>query len=249
VVKNVTGFDLSKLICGSMGTLAALAEVTLKVLPAPETQRTFLLFGLDDSRALDAMSAALCLPHEISGSAHLPQAFAKRLGFDKSATLFRLEGPAPSVAARGESLTRDLIAHGRMEMLDAPSSHALWKRIGDVAPFALPDARPLWRLTLTPSHAAKAVLAIASKLSCEHLYDWGGGLVTLAVEGETQDAGASIIRPAAEQAGGRAILLRAPEAVRAAVPPLHPEPPPLAQLRSRVKDAFDPRRVLNPGRI
>jgi glycolate oxidase FAD binding subunit len=249
VVKNVTGFDLSKLVCGSMGTLAALAEVTVKVLPAPETVRTLLLSGLADGRAVAAMLQALGLPHEVSAAAHLPARFAKRLGFEKPQTLIRLEGPEPSVAARHLGLAQELASHGRMEALESGESRLLWKKIAGLAPFAMPDARPLWRISLPPAEAAKAVDALSSRLLFEHLYDWGGGLLTLAVEGEAADAGAAILRAAVEKLGGRALLLRAPVPVRSAVPPLHPEPPALTALAERVKEAFDPRRALNPGRI
>ncbi len=72
VVKNVTGYDLSKLIAGSFGTLAAATEVTVKTVPAPEETRTLLLSGLGDAEALAAMTAALAAPYEVSGAAHLP---------------------------------------------------------------------------------------------------------------------------------------------------------------------------------
>src|SRR5690606_9424529 len=72
VVKNVTGYDLPKLIAGSYGTLAVMSEVTVKVLPAPEKTRTVLILGLDDTRAAAALSEALGSPHEVSAAAHLP---------------------------------------------------------------------------------------------------------------------------------------------------------------------------------
>ncbi|MBM3525567.1 MAG: FAD-binding protein, partial [Alphaproteobacteria bacterium] len=72
VVKNVTGYDLPKLVCGAHGTLSVLTEVTLKVLPAPPKARTVLLFGLDEAAATRAMADALNSPFEVSGAAHLP---------------------------------------------------------------------------------------------------------------------------------------------------------------------------------
>ena len=98
VVKNVTGFDLSKLIAGSFGTLAVMTEVTFKVLPAPEKTRTVLVLGLSDQDAMKAMAKALGSSHEVSGAAHLPEAAAKGskvshvAGTGRSVTAFRVEG-------------------------------------------------------------------------------------------------------------------------------------------------------------
>src|SRR5690606_7011140 len=106
VVKNVTGYDLCKLLCGSHGTLAAMTDVTVKVLPRPEKTYTVLLFGLDDATAAQAMARALGSPHEVSGAAHLPAALTSGsevsyvAGAGGGVTALRLEGPGPSVEYR-----------------------------------------------------------------------------------------------------------------------------------------------------
>ena len=110
VVKNVTGYDLCKLLAGAHGTLAVLTEVTIKVLPAPEKSRTVLIYGLDDGGAILALSRALNSPHEVSGAAHLPAAVAARstvdfvAGSGRAVTAIRVEGPGPSVEHRCEAL-------------------------------------------------------------------------------------------------------------------------------------------------
>ena len=101
VMKNVTGYDLSKLLAGSWGTLAVLDEVSVKVLPAPDQTRTLLLHGLDDAAAVKAMCAAMGSPHEVSGAAHVG-----------GKTALRLEGVAPSVEARLKGLRELLAASG-----------------------------------------------------------------------------------------------------------------------------------------
>ena len=74
VVKNVTGYDVSKLLTGSFGTLAALTQITIKVLPAPETIETVLLTGLNEAAAVSAMSLAMNSSHEVSAAAFIPAA-------------------------------------------------------------------------------------------------------------------------------------------------------------------------------
>jgi glycolate oxidase FAD binding subunit len=251
VVKNVTGYDLSKVICGSHGTLAAMTEVTFKVLPAPEKTRTVLIFGLDDARAAEAMSAALGSPHEVVAAAHLPASIAVRSavsyvsGAGRGVTAVRVEGPAPSVEHRCTALREELARFGATEELHGMNSAKLWREIRDARPF-VGDPRPLWRLSLAPTEGPKAIARIARALQGEWFYDWGGGLVWLAVP-VSSDAGARVIRLALD--GGHATLIRADAAVRAAVPVFQPQPGPLAALARRVKESFDPKGILNPGRM
>jgi glycolate oxidase FAD binding subunit len=254
VVKNVTGYDLCKLMAGSYGTLAALTEVTLKVLPAAEKTRTVLLQGLDDAAAIRAMTQALASPHEVSGAAHLPAAVAARSSVAYVAktggavTAIRVEGPGPSVEHRCAALWQELAAYGASEELHSLNSRTLWREVRDVAPL-LPDAtRILWRLSVAPASGAAVIKAIDSR-QADHFYDWGGGLIWLA-RAPSPDAGEPGIRAAvARHGGGHAALMRAPDATRLAVPVFEPQAAALAALSGRVKESFDPRRILNPGRM
>src|SRR5207302_4811384 len=111
VVKNVTGYDLCKLMAGSFGTLAALEEVTVKVLPRPEALSTVMLWGLDPLPAVRALSRALASPHEVSGAAYLPApatAGLSSLSGSTAVAALRLEGPHPSVEFRRERLLAEL---------------------------------------------------------------------------------------------------------------------------------------------
>lgn len=251
VVKNVTGYDLPKLVCGSFGTLAVLTEVTLRLHPRPETERTILVEGLDDPAGLRLVATALGAPHEVTAGAHLPAPIAARLGLaGGSASLLRVEGHGPSVAYRAECLAALVVESGPRHVLEAEQSRSLWRAIGDADPF-LPLARhAIWRLSCVPSAAAAVVAAAARTLAFEHFFDWGGGLVWCAVRPEPGDAGAATLRAAlAANGGGHATLLRAPATLRASVPVFEPEPAALAALSLRVKESFDPRRILNPGRL
>jgi glycolate oxidase FAD binding subunit len=234
VVKNVTGYDLPKLLTGSHGTLAVMTSIVLKVLPRPETQETVVAEGLDDERAIAAMSLALQSTADVSATAHMPG----------DGTFFRLEGIAASVAYRREALKR--LLGGSLAVLGEADSAAHWLSMRDVSAFAGGSDRPLWRLSVVPSEAPATVARITARLECRHVYDWAGGLVWLEVS-PTEDAGAAIIRGAL--ASGHATLVRASEELRKAVDVFQPQAPALRALTARVKAAFDPRGLLNPGRM
>lgn len=255
VVKNVTGYDLCKLLCGSYGTLAVMTDVTLKVLPRPEKTYTVLLLGLDDRQALAAMTRALGSPHEVSGAAHLPASQAARSevsyvsGAGAGVTALRLEGPGPSVEYRCAALRRELADLGATEELHSRNSIALWRELRDVRPFVGQTDRIVWRLSVAPSDGPGVVAAIAAGGGVgEAIYDWGGGLVWLALPA-TGDGGAAQVRGAVAAAGGHATLMRAPLELRAAAAVFQPQDAATAALTARVKDSFDPQRVLNPGRM
>jgi glycolate oxidase FAD binding subunit len=252
VVKNVTGYDLCKLMAGSWGTLAAMTEVTIKVLPRPETEETLTILGLDEAGAIQAMSVAMGSPCEVSGAAHLPAAVAHRVaGSARAVTALRLEGVTVSVVHRRRTLRTLLRPHGALGLMDEQESRAFWRKVRDVAAFAA-DApagqRPVWRISTAPSKGAELGAAIASQTEGEVLYDWAGGLVWVALAA-SDDGGAAAVRRAVAACGGHATLIRAPAAVRAAVDVFEPQDQAVAALTKRVKESFDPNGVLNPGRM
>jgi len=234
VVKNVTGYDLPKLLTGSHGTLAALTSVILKVLPAPETEETVVLTGLDDAQAVEAMSLAMQSACEVSAAAYVPG----------EAVHLRLEGIAASVAYRRDQLARAL--KRPVEVMAAKSSAATWKAIRDAAIFAENPRHPLWKISVAPSEAPGIVRSLKDKLDIRYLLDWAGGLVWVEVP-PAPDASEALVRGSISQ--GHATLIRAPEATRAAVDVFQPQPAALAALSARVKESFDPRHILNPGRM
>ena len=253
VVKNVTGYDVCKLLAGSYGTLALMHEVTVKVLPAPERTRTVLVFGLEPAAALDALGAALGSAHEVSGAAHMPAEIAARsavsyvAGAGAAVSAVRVEGFPASVEARCEALRALLGPFGAVEELHSKNSATLWREIRDVRAFA-GDSRPLWRLSVPPASGAAAAARAAEAADVRALFDWGGGLLWLAVDG-APDAGEVPVRAAAMAVGGHATLVRADAPTRAARAVFQPQATGLAALSTRIKRAFDPTGVLNPGRM
>ena len=233
VMKNVTGYDLSKLLAGSWGTLAVLDEVSVKVLPAPDQTYTLVLHGLDDEAAVRALCAAMGSPHEVSGAAHLP-----------GKTLLRIEGVAPSVDARLKGL-RELLG-GKADELGTLESRALWRDIRDVRPLAVSSDSIVWKISCPPTEGPAIVARIRAHRSAEAFYDWSGGLVWLSLPASL-DADHALVRGSVRN--GHATLIRAPDAVRAAVAVFQPQSQALAALSHRIKESFDPKGLFNPGRM
>lgn len=229
VVKNVTGYDLPKLITGSWGRLAAITELTLKVLPAPRLRLTLGVAGLDPAAAVAAMARAMGSAAEVSAAAHVPN----RQG--SSLTLIRLDGFPSSVEARAAIVGR--LVDGIAPLADQEAA-TLWTAIASATD--LPAGVPLWRI-VAPAAQMPGVIA---SVTGDWMMDWAGGLLWLASAEDPQ-----AIRAAAERAGGHAMLVRADAAMRAAVPALHPQPKPLAALEERVRRAFDPAGVFETGRF
>jgi glycolate oxidase FAD binding subunit len=252
VVKNVTGYDLCKLLAGSYGTLAVMTEVTFKVLPRAESSLTLLATGPDEPTLLALLRAATGSPCEVSGAAYLPTLAAGRSQVaavgraGRGVAAIRLEGVPPSIAYRSGELQRLLARPGvAFATLDHADSLTLWREIRDVG--LLTRERPLWRLSVAPT-AAGELAGWAAELTHERLYDWAGGLIWLAVkEGWAREA--ATVREALAGRGGHATLVRGPAWLRAEIEPFEPQPPALRALTERVKRSFDPKGVLNPGRM
>ena len=247
VLKNVTGLDLCKLLTGSHGTLAVLTEITLKVLPVPERRATLVVRGLDAVRGVAALAAALGSPYGVSAAAYVPAVLAHRVpGLAGAAALVRLEDFSSFVAYRSERLRAELAAFGPVEVLDEAATLAAWAAVRDALPLAGEEGA-IWRVSVRPSAGPGVAAALEQAFGTRWFLDWGGGLVWIA--GPATAAAHDAVCAAARAAGGTWLLMRAPEALRAAVAVIPPEPAPLAAIARRVKAAFDPKGILNPGRL
>ena len=248
VLKNVTGLDLCKLLTGSHGTLGVLTEITVKVLPAPESTGSLVIRGLDAAQGVAALSAAMGSPYGVSGAAWLPAWAADAvpaLGAG-SAAVIRMEEFAPSVIYRLGRLADDLAAFGTAQILDDGASRTVWKAIRDVTPIEISPGEAVWLVSTRPSLGPR-VLTAASAAGARGFLDWSGGRVWLA--GPGTEALHTAIADAVRVQGGTWTLMRAPEPLRAAVDVVPPEVAALAAITRRVKGALDPAGILNPGRL
>ncbi len=234
VMKNVTGYDLVKLMAGSFGTLGVLSEVSLKVLPKTDAIASLMIYGLSDDGAVAAMSKALGSPFEVSGAAHVNES-----ADGVAVTFIRVEGFEASVAYRLAQLTDLLAGRGEIVTLtDHDKVAAQWRDIRDAKSHHA-SGDDIWRLSVKPSDAP----AIAARMprGTRVTYDWAGGLIWAGTDSGTD------LRAAIGPFNGHATLIRADEATRAALPVFHPEPAPLAAISHGLRAKFDPRGILNPG--
>jgi glycolate oxidase FAD binding subunit len=219
VMKNVTGYDLVKLMSGAHGTLGVLSEVSFKVLPCPETQATLVLHGLDDAAAVAALAKALGSPFEVSAAAHDPA---------QGQTLLRVEGFEDSVRYRIDALQKLLGGESTVEQ-DSAARWAAWR---DVDGFADAD-EDIWRVSCKPSDAP----ALAAKSGATAArYDWAGGLIWL------RASAGHAVRAALGDYDGHATLIRGKGQSR-----FEPEAPGVARITAGLRTRFDPRCILNKG--
>lgn len=233
VMKNVTGYDLVKLMAGSYGTLGVLSELSFKVLPKPDVTFAICLQDLSGRDAQKAMSMALASPYEITGAAHAPQSPS-----GVPMTYLRIEGFENSVTYRAEALKDLLSTFGTAHVeMDQSKVAELWQWVRDVRAFHT-TSDDVWRISVKPTDGPD----IAARLSASGmLYDWGGGLIWAALPAAT-DARALL-----GGFEGHATLIRASEKTKNDTAVFQPEPAALAAISAGIREKMDPRNILNPG--
>ena len=214
VMKNVTGYDLVKLMAGSHGTLGVLTEVSFKLLPATESTATVLVKD-DEASAAVTMAKALASPFDVTGAAH-----------KHGVTALRLEGLEGSVKYRSEALA---------SLLGGDIAPYDWRAQRDLLDFAS-QTGDVWRVSVKPSDGPATANALRKHGAEEIIFDWAGGLLWALAP-----AGANL-RPAV--INGHATLIRG-----SGQPAFAPEAAPLAALSKALRQKFDPRQILNPGRM
>jgi glycolate oxidase FAD binding subunit len=235
VMKNVTGYDLVKLMAGSWGTLGVLSEVAFRVLPKLNGA-TLAVQAASPGQAVDIMSRAMTSPYDVNGAAFVPG----------EAVYIRVEGLEASVAYRAGQL-RDLIG-GEIAVIDDPEASAkVWQRLRDVTDFAEGSAA-VWRVSMKATDLSEQ---IAELEGAEYRLDWAGGLAWVRMRDGAGEGDVVALHQALQAAclakGGHATLMHAGDAVLGQVPAFQPEAPGVARLAAGLRQKFDPRGVLNAG--
>jgi glycolate oxidase FAD binding subunit len=210
-----------------------MTQVTLKVLPRAQQRLTKVLPNLDFPAAQRAMSAALGSPLDVDAAAHVPDRAGRG-----SKTIIRLQGFGPSLVARSARMDELLGRFGSVYDAVPEEAAKSWHSLRSLD--CLDMAAPLWRISVAPSRAP----ALVSKLPGEWAADWGGGLIWLASSSDPVT-----IRATVSQAGGRAMLVRAPQEIWSRIPAFHPAERSISVLEERLRRAFDPLGIFETGRF
>jgi glycolate oxidase FAD binding subunit len=234
VIKNVTGFDLPKLMCGAFGTLGVLTEITMRVSPLPERVAA-LTISCPAKEGLDSLREAMRLPLDVSGLAYFPNA-------RNGDAIIRVEGTESAVEQKLAELQKRFAGHDAKVLPETDTQNA-YRDISNGAAF-VGAATGIWRVCVPAANAHEAFTAMGPT---QWVADWAGGLLWLGLPADTETA--AKLRNITARLGGHATLMRGSNDSRANLAVFEPETSTRAPLTRSVKAAFDPRRVLNPSRM
>ena len=259
VVKNVTGYDLSKLICGSFGTLVALTEITFKVLPIPESSKTLVIHNLKLESASDLLSKAISSSHDISGAVFLPiepKCTGCKMNIEEtfklndlqhggSLTAIRVEGPKKSVDERIQNLINELkIIDFNVSLLTTYQSEIFWNKIKNLELFSS-SKNNILRIVVPPSNSVQLIYQFSNKF--KYYLDWGGALIWMEACELTEEIFDSIRKKVVKN-GGYVSMIKNSDYL-----PFVEEVFTINRDRfnisQNIKKSFDPKRILNPGKM
>ncbi len=233
VMKNVTGYDLVKLLAGCYGTLGVLTEVSFKVLPIAERQLTLSIAAQSAAEAVASISKAMGSPFELTGAAHVG-----------GTTHLRIEGTEASTTYRSERLAS--LLGGELQVNDDQvAQSALWEAIKNVSKLA--SHTNVWRVSMTPSKAADFIEMIKREHEVDILMDWAGGLLWIGTYGEPKSLHEKLQKEIYSYGGGHVTLVKASAESRAVLSVFQPEPRAIGALTNGLRARFDPKGILNPG--
>lgn len=245
VIKNVTGFDIPKLMCGAFGTLGVLTEVTLRVLPRAKYSATLILRDQPPEEGLSTLIAAAQTPADATALVYLPVPAIDLVdpagGGSRGEALIRIEGTTAAIEER-IALLRAKFPETEVALLNDEETQILFRTIGNGSLFGRED--DIWRLCVPSSHAANAITEAHAQL---WYADWAGGLLWLQLPASAEIA--ERLRGITAAFGGHATLFRAGSEARRAIDVFEPEAPVRSRLTTAIKQAFDPQRVFNRGRM
>ena len=259
VVKNVTGYDLSKLICGSYGTLVALTEITFKVLPSPKESETLIVHNLKLEKATDILQKAINSSNEVSGASYLPvepecsgcvmnikKTFKLNdLKYDGSITAIRMEGSKSSIDERMKNLIQELkIIDNEVSYLQTYQSEIFWYKIKNLELFTL-SKNNIIRIIIPPSESIQLIYQFSNKF--KYYLDWGGALIWMEAYELTEEMFESIRKKVVKH-GGYVTMIKNSDFLPF-VEDVFTTNRVRFNISQNIKKSFDPKRILNPGKM
>ena len=259
VVKNVTGYDLSKLVCGSYGTLVALTEVTFKVLPAPEEIKTLVIHNQKIESAIFYLENSINSSSDISGAIFLPKESQLKgykdnientfklndLKQDGSITAIRIEGPKKSIEQRTESLIKELkITKQNISILETIQSEIFWNKVKSIEFFSN-SKNNIFRIVIPPSECVKLVYQLSKKF--KYYIDWGGALIWVEAFELSEEMFESI-RKKVVKLGGYITMIKYSDYLPY-VEDVFTINSDRFNISQNIKKSFDPKRILNPDKM
>ena len=259
VVKNVTGYDLSKLICGSYGTLVALTEITFKVLPAPEESKTLIIHNQKIELAIELLDKAISSSNDISGAIFLPKEPAVHgcvmniestfklndLKHEGSLTAIRIEGSKNSIDQRIENIINELkIINFNISILEIHQSEIFWGKVRSLEFFSS-SKNNILRIVIPPSECVKLVYQLSNKF--KYYLDWGGALMWMEAYELSEEMFESIRRKVIKL-GGYVTMIKNSDYLPY-VEEVFTINRDRFNISQNIKKSFDPKRILNPGKM
>ncbi len=259
VVKNVTGYDLSKLICNSFGTLAILTEITFKVLPAPEVSKTLVIHNLDINSAPNYLNKALSSSSDVSGASFIPvepicskcemnieSTFKLNdLRYGDSLTAIRIEGSKKSIEERLKNLKNELKTIDlNVSVLETIQSEIFWGKIKNLELFTK-TSNNIFRIVVPPSECAKTIYLLPKQF--KYFVDWGGALIWIEACDLSEQLFKSI-RKKIVGLGGYVSMIKNSEFLPY-VEDVFTIDRSRFNISQDIKKSFDPKRILNPGKM
>ncbi len=259
VVKNVTGYDLSKLICGSYGTLIAITEITFKVLPAPESVKTIIIHNQKIESAADILSRSISSSNDISGAVffpNIPEITGSIMNIESTFKLndlehegsiiaIRIEGSKNSIDQRIENLIKELnIINVNISILEAYQSEIFWNKVKSLEFFSN-TKNSIIRIVIPPSACVHLIYQFSNKF--KYYLDWGGSLIWLEAFELSEDMFESI-RKKVVRLGGYITMIKNSDYLPY-VEDVFTINRDRFYISQNIKKSFDPKRILNPGKM
>ena len=251
VVKNVTGYDLCKLVSGSYGTLTVLTELSIKVLPKSDSSKTLIINNPHIKKAMEYLGAALSSSTDPSGGVFYPERFENNFVFNDlthkgALTAIRIEGPTNSVDQRISRLVKELsLLENEYSVLDNFQTDLFWSKTRNLEVFS--NLKNNLLRVIVPVSETLNVIQKLKKYEINYFLDWGGNLIWL----ELETISLKILREIKEitqEHSGYFTIIKLEDDLKASAD-IFTIDPIKYKISEKIKKSFDPKRIFNPGKM